>query len=272
MLPPHSDYDALVRAFRWAVPDRYNIGTDVCTRWATAEPDRVAILWKKPDGRVEPVTYGRLEEASNRLANVLAARGVKRGDRVALVLAQGAAAAITHIAIYKMGAIAVPLAALFGIDALAYRLGNSGARALVTNAEGVAKVAQIRDQLGELSVVLSVDGAADGVDDFYAALEKASPAFTPVDTAADDPALMIYTSGTTGQPKGALHAHRVLLGHLPGVQMPHDGFRSRATACGRRPIGPGPAASSTSFCPHCISACRSSRGSSRSSTLTRPLR
>jgi acetyl-CoA synthetase len=224
MLPPNSDYDALIRDFRWRVPARYNIGTDVCTRWALAEPERVAILWKKPDGRVEPVTYGRLEEASNRLANVLVARGVKRGDRVALVLAQGAAAAIAHIAIYKMGAIAVPLAALFGIDALAFRLGNSGARALITNAEGVGKLAQIRDGLGELSVVLSVDGAADGVDSFYGSLEKASGAFTAVDTSADDPAMMIYTSGTTGQPKGALHGHRVLLGHLPGVEMPHEFF------------------------------------------------
>ena len=224
MLPPLRDYDALVRDFRWQVPARYNIGTDVCTRWALAEPDRVAILWKKPDGRVEPVTYGRLEDASNRLANVLVAKGVKRGDRVALVLAQGAAAAIAHIAIYKMGAIAVPLASLFGIDALAFRLANAGARALVTNAEGVAKLAQIRDGLGELSVVLSVDGAVDGVDDFYGSLEKASGAFTAVDTSADDPAMMIYTSGTTGQPKGALHGHRVLLGHLPGVEMPHEFF------------------------------------------------
>ncbi|WP_296572229.1 AMP-binding protein [Phreatobacter sp.] len=224
MLPSLRDYDALVRDFRWQVPARYNIGTDVCTRWALAEPDRVAILWKKPDGRVEPVTYGRLEDASNRLANVLVAKGVKRGDRVALVLAQGAAAAIAHVAIYKMGAIAVPLAALFGIDALAFRLGNSGARALITNAEGVGKLAQIRDGLGELSVVLSVDGAADGVGSFYGSLEQASGAFTPVDTAADDPAMMIYTSGTTGQPKGALHGHRVLLGHLPGVEMPHEFF------------------------------------------------
>ncbi len=224
MLPPLRDYDALVRDFRWQVPARYNIGTDVCTRWALAEPDRVAILWKKPDGRVEPVTYGRLEDASNRLANVLVAKGVKRGDRVALVLAQGAAAAIAHIAIYKMGAIAVPLAALFGIDALAFRLANAGARALITNAEGVAKLAQIRDGLGELSLVLSVDGAADGVESFYGSLEKASGAFTAVDTAADDPAMMIYTSGTTGQPKGALHGHRVLLGHLPGVEMPHEFF------------------------------------------------
>ncbi|AVO46180.1 AMP-binding protein [Phreatobacter cathodiphilus] len=224
MLPPLRDYDAFVRDFRWQVPARYNIGTDVCTRWALAEPDRVAILWKKPDGRVEPVTYGRLEDASNRLANVLVAKGVKRGDRVALVLAQGAAAAIAHIAIYKMGAIAVPLAALFGIDALAFRLANAGVRALITNAEGVAKLAQIRDGLGELSVVLSVDGAADGVDSFYGSLEQASGAFTAVDTAADDPAMMIYTSGTTGQPKGALHGHRVLLGHLPGVEMPHEFF------------------------------------------------
>lgn len=224
MLPNLRDYDALVREFRWQVPARYNIGTDVCTRWALAEPDRVAILWKKPDGRVEPVTYGRLEDASNRLANVLVTKGVKRGDRVALVLAQGAAAAIAHIAIYKMGAIAVPLAALFGIDALAFRLANAGARALITNAEGVAKLSQIRDGLGELSVVLSVDGAADGVESFYGSLEKASGAFTAVDTEADDPAMMIYTSGTTGQPKGALHGHRVLLGHLPGVEMPHEFF------------------------------------------------
>ncbi len=222
-LPEFRDFDALTREFRWRIPARYNIGTDVCTRWALAEPDRIAIVWKKPDGAVEPVTYGRLEEDSNRLANVLSAKGVKRGDRVALVLAQGAPAAIAHIALYKMGAVAVPLAALFGTDALAYRLGNSGARALVTNAEGLAKVGQIRDGLGELSVILSVDGpASHGVEDFHETLAKASASFAAVDTSPDDPAMMIYTSGTTGQPKGALHGHRVLLGHLPGIQMPHE--------------------------------------------------
>ncbi|KAF0124462.1 MAG: acetyl-CoA synthetase [Xanthobacteraceae bacterium] len=119
---------------------------------------------------------------------------------------------------------AVPLAALFGPDALAFRLANSGARALLTNAEGVAKLGEIRDGLGELSVVLSIDGRADGVDGLADALAKASPGFAAVDTLADDPAMMIYTSGTTGPPKGALHGHRVLLGHLPGIQMPHEFF------------------------------------------------
>jgi acetyl-CoA synthetase len=224
-LPALRDYDGLYGAFRWRIPARYNIADSVCTRWALTEPDRTAILWAKPDGAVEPVTYGRLDEASNRLANALTAKGIRRGDRVALILTQGAAAAIAHIAIYKMGAIAVPLAALFGTDALAYRLGNSGSRALITNAEGLAKLAQIRDGLGELSVILSVDGPSDhGVAGFDEILEQASPAFTTVGTSADDPAMMIYTSGTTGQPKGALHAHRVLLGHLPGIEMPHEFF------------------------------------------------
>lgn len=223
MLPDLRDFDALTRDFRWQIPERYNIASSACTRWALAEPGRVAIVWKKPDGSVEPVTYGRLEADSNRLANALVAKGVRRGDRVALVLGQGAPAAIAHMAIYKMGAIAVPLAILFGTDALAYRLANSGARALITNAEGLAKVEQIRDGLGELAVILSIDGpAARGVEGFDESLAGAAPSFAAVETSPDDPAMMIYTSGTTGQPKGALHGHRVLLGHLPGIQMPHE--------------------------------------------------
>ncbi|MFX7825011.1 hypothetical protein ABTK20_21680, partial [Acinetobacter baumannii] len=84
--------------------------------------------------------------------------------------------------------IAVPLAALFGIDALAFRLRDSGARAVITNAEGLAKVSQIRDQLGELALVLSTDGPAGvGVDGFYETLGQASPRFAAIDTSADDP-------------------------------------------------------------------------------------
>jgi acetyl-CoA synthetase len=129
---------------------------------------------------------------------------------------------IAHVAIYKLGAVALPLAALFGIDAISYRLGDAGVKALVTNAAGLQKLAETGADLPALQVVISTDGpdgAAEGLDRI---LEAASPEFTGIDTAADDPAMMIYTSGTTGQPKGALHAHRVLLGHLPGVQMPHE--------------------------------------------------
>ena len=224
VLPRLNNYDDIYRQFRWQVPARYNIGVDVCDRWADAEPARLAILHARPDGAEDAITYGWLRETSNRLANVLRAQGIARGDRVAILLPQAPEVAAAHIAIYKLGAIALPLAVLFGIDALSYRLQNSGAAALITNAQGVARVAEIRKDLHELKLVLSLDGAGDGVVDFAAALARAASDFTAADTAADDPAMMIYTSGTTGQPKGALHAHRVLLGHMPGIELPHEFF------------------------------------------------
>jgi acetyl-CoA synthetase len=221
MLPQIRDYDRLVAAFRWQIPSHYNIGVDACDKWAAAEPARTALIIEQPKG-FEPVSYGRLRDDSNRLANALAANGIKRGDRVAIVLPQTVETAIAHLAIYKCGAVALPLAILFGIDALAYRLENSAARAVITSAAGLAKLAEIRDKLPELHLVLSIDGPGDGAIGFHETLLRASPFFAPVETLPDDPAMMIYTSGTTGPPKGALHGHRVLLGHLPGVEFPHE--------------------------------------------------
>jgi len=222
VLPRVKDYDTLYRQFRWQVPPRYNIGADVCDRWAEKEPDRVAIIHARPDGRDDHITYGWLRETSNRLANVLRAHGVRRRDRVAILLPQSPEVAAIHVAIYKLGAIALPLAVLFGIDALSYRLQNSGAVALITNAGGVERIAEIRDQLAALKLILSLDGNVSGALSFTDQLKRASSDFTPVDTSPDDPAMMVYTSGTTGQPKGALHGHRVLIGHLPGVETHHD--------------------------------------------------
>jgi acetyl-CoA synthetase len=218
------DYDALCREFRWEIPASFNIGVAVCDRWAERDPRRAAILHQHADGRVDAVDYGTLREMSNRLANALRAHGIARGDRVALMLPQMPEVAAIHIAIYKLGAIALPLAALFGPDALSYRLQNSGAKALITDARGLAKLAGVREALGELAVVFAVDGAGDGALDLNATLDMAATRFEPEATAADDPAMMIYTSGTTGPPKGALEPHRVLLGHLPGVEFVHEFF------------------------------------------------
>jgi acetyl-CoA synthetase len=224
ILPRVKDYDSLRRQFQWRVPSRYNIGVDVCDRWAEREPERLAILHARPDGRDVPITYGWLRDTSNRLANALRAHGISRGDRVSILLPQSPEVAASHIGIYKIGGIALPLAVLFGTDALSYRLQNSGAAALVTNKRGAERIAEIRKDLPALKVVLSLDGAGDGALDFSDVLARASSDFVPVDTSADDPAMMVYTSGTTGQPKGALHGHRVLIGHFPGVETHHDLF------------------------------------------------
>ncbi len=224
VLPNLDTFDAVTRAFRWQVPARINIGVDVCDRWAASDPDRLAILHMRPDGRSDEITYGHLRETSNRLANVLSAHGIKRGDRVAIFMPQAPEVAAAHVAIYKLGAVALPIAILFGPDALSYRLQNSGARAVLTNAPGLAKLNEVREEVPALACVLSVDGEGAGALGFSDTLARASADFTPVDTAADDPAMMIYTSGTTGNPKGALHGHRVLTGHLPGVELPHFPF------------------------------------------------
>ena len=216
------DYDALCREFRWQIPASFNIGVAVCDRWAERDPRRAAILHQHADGRVDAVDYGTLRAMSNRLANALRAHGIARGDRVALMLPQMPEVAAIHIAIYKLGAIALPLAKLFGVEAIAYRLKDSGARALITNAQGLVKLGETDTAHDRLDVVLSLDGATSGAEDFHATLARASPEFAPALTSADDPALMVYTSGTTGPPKGALHAHRVLLGHLPGIEFPHE--------------------------------------------------
>src|SRR5262249_48415498 len=150
ILPASRDYDALYRQFRWELPPTYNIGVEVCDRWAAAEPNKLALIHIRPDGHREDLRYGWLRETSNRLANALAANGVARRDRVAVLLPQAPEVAAIHVAIYKLGAVALPLASLFGVDALSYRLQNAGAKAIVTNAQGLAKLAEVRSGLPEL--------------------------------------------------------------------------------------------------------------------------
>jgi acetyl-CoA synthetase len=216
-------FDTLRRSFRWDIPDRFNIADAICDRWAEREPDRVALLVKRPGGPIEAKSYGALRDDSLALAAGLASRGVRRGDRVALLLPQGFEAAVAHVAIARLGAVAVPCALAFGPDALAFRLSDSGASALVTCGAGVATWKRIETSPLTLGLVISTDGAEGGALD-YAELVAGGGWVETADTGPDDPALMIYTSGTTGAPKGALHGGRVLLGHLPGFRLTHEGF------------------------------------------------
>jgi acetyl-CoA synthetase len=218
-------YDELYAGFRWDIPDRFNIGVAVCDRWADEDPERLALTAVRADGSSTDLTFADLRSLSDRLAGLLVAEGIERGDRVAILLPQVVETAAAHIATSKVGAIAVPLFMLFGAEALAYRLADSGAAVVITNREGAAKLAPLRDGLPSLRAVFDVEpGPEPPARDLHAELADHADRFEAVDTAADDPALLIYTSGTTGPPKGALHAHRTLLGHLPGIHVQHDLF------------------------------------------------
>ena len=222
-----STYDGLAGGFRWQVPERFNIGWDVCGRHAE-QRERFALYFEDDAGPRSAWTFWDIQRDANRLSNALAGLGVARGDRVAIVLPQRPETAIAHVAIYQMGAICVPLSHLFGPDALRFRLADAGVGIVITDDDSLPNVLALRDEVPTLRHVIGVAGARDrGTQSWESLLERANSHFSPVDTAADDPAIIIYTSGTTGTPKGALIPHRTLIGNLPGYCASHDFFPER---------------------------------------------
>jgi len=216
-------YDELYRSFRWEVPARYNIARACCGQWAE-DRTRFALHWEDESGAGAAYSFWDIQVAANRLSNALAALGVRRGDRVALLLPQRPETAIAYMAIFQMGAIALPLSHLFGPDALEYRLEHAGASVAIAEPTTLPNLLAIRDRLSQLKHVIGVDILEARVLDWKKLLEKASSSFRCVDTDAEDPALIVYTSGTTGPPKGALKAHRVMIGNMPGFAHSHDFF------------------------------------------------
>ena len=217
-------YAELYASFRWNVPERYNLARACCGNWA-GERHRFALYWEDESGAMAAYSFWDIQQAANRLSNALAALGVKRGERVAIILPQRPETAIAYMAVFQMGAIALPLSHLFGPDALEYRMQHAEASIAIVEPATIANLWAIKDRLAHLRHVIGVGGANETkVRRWEDLLGSASSRFTPLDTKADEPALIIYTSGTTGPPKGALKAHRVLLGNAPGFVHSHDFF------------------------------------------------
>ena len=160
MLERGATYADLRARFGWRLPQRYNIGVDVCDRHAAS--GALALIQVGEQGAEQRFTFEDLRRGSNRFANVLAGQGLKRGDRVAVLLPQAPETALAHLAAFKAGMISVPLFELFGPDALFYRLADSGARALVTSVLGAEKIVELRHRLPALELGLRVFDAAVG--------------------------------------------------------------------------------------------------------------
>jgi acetyl-CoA synthetase len=220
-------YDELYRSWRWEVPERLNIAEVCCGRWAR-DRSRFALYWEDESGATAKYTFWDIQREANRLSNALAGLGVKRGDRVALILPQRPEMAIAYMAIFQMGAIALPLSHLFGPDALEYRMEFAGASVAFVEPTTIGNLWATRDKLTHLRHVIGVGGAREsGVHAYESLIQKAGSDFERIDTSSNDPALIIYTSGTTGPPKGALEAHRLILGNIPGFVYSHDFFPQR---------------------------------------------
>ncbi len=216
-------YRALYESFRWSVPAEFNIATVCSRRWAS-ESSRIALHCEDERGNRASYTYAALQADANRLSNALRKIGVQREDRVAIVLPQRPETAVAHIAIYQLGAVAMPLSLLFGPDALEYRLQDSSAVVAIVDATALPALESIRDRCPDLKSLIVVDEVASAARDWSTLLAAASDRFETVVTRASDPAVLIYTSGTTGPPKGALMPHSALIGNLPGFVASQNWF------------------------------------------------
>ncbi len=218
-------YASLHADFRWQVPAEFNIAEHCCTRWARNRPSATAITIEREDGEVLHHSFGELQADADRLSRALRRLGVGLGDRIAIVMPQRFETAVAHMAIYQLGAVAMPLSMLFGPDALEYRLNDSEAKIAIVDESAVANLLAARPACPALTTVITVGAAVGRGDvDWQSVLRPEPPKFAPRSTRADDAAVLIYTSGTTGPPKGALIPHRALIGNLPGFVCSHNWF------------------------------------------------
>jgi acetyl-CoA synthetase len=221
-------YTRLHSRFGWQVPTQFNIAQVCSVRWAqdATAARRVAICEYLEDGTERCYTYATLQAQANRLSHLLAAQGVQRGDRVAIVMPQRFETAVAYMAVLQMGAVAMPLSMLFGPEALAFRLNDSEAVLAIADPLALEHMQAVRGQCPGLRTVLVAGDA------LWQTLGQQPPRYAAVDTRAEDPAVLIYTSGTTGNPKGALIPQRALIGNLTGFVCSQNwfGFDGRSNA------------------------------------------
>ncbi|MBO6917832.1 MAG: AMP-binding protein [Rhizobiaceae bacterium] len=225
---PKDSYCYQVAKDGWQLPETYNMGLAACDDWAVKTPNATALILADED---QTISYAKLRDLSNQMANLFCELGLNRGDRIGILLPQALETAVGHLGAFKCGLISVPLFMLFGPDALEHRVIDAGIKVIITNQKGADKLSEMKDEAREGLKILTIGGVHNGLKSLYfqAMLSAQSNEFKCVQTGPDDPAMIIYTSGTTGSPKGALHGHRMLAGHMTGFET----FNDFKTAPGR---------------------------------------
>ena len=232
-------YDELYSDFKWALPESMNVAEMVCERHANGQ-GRLALIAENEHGDCCRYSFDQISAGASRLAAVMLRAGVKRGDRVAVIMPQRVETALLHIAAQRIGAVSLPLSILFGDDALRYRLQDSGTCFLIVAHQRAELIESLREVLPDLHTVLPVFEAgpvalnAEGFaeeeldssleNSFWQCMQTTEPHTETAELKPDDPAFLLYTSGTTGPPKGALVPQRALLGNLTGFECSHNGF------------------------------------------------
>lgn len=198
--------------------ETFNFGFDVVDEIAEKYPDKLAMIHLDKHKNEKDFTFSQIKKESARVANYFKSLGIKRGDRVMLVLKRHYEFWFAMIALHKLGAIAIPATYLLQKHDFVYRYNAADVKAIVCTADGdTAKIAEdAAKECPSVELKLIVGGRKDGWHDFDAEYPLYSSKFArEKDTpCGEDPALMFFSSGTTGEPKMVMHKHTYALGHF----------------------------------------------------------
>ena len=203
-----NSWEDVCENFKWEIPEKMNAAFYVCDAHAD-DKSNVAIFHENGAGQKGRMTFFELKNNTNRLADYICKQGLKQGDRVAICASQRPETLVSHIGIWKTGAVSMPLTVLFGPDGLKYRLEHSGAKIAIVEPSVLENLREIKQDLPELKKIIVIGDAKLKEDEvnFADALEESSTDFEMVELNADDNMVLIYTGGTTGDPKGVIHRH-----------------------------------------------------------------
>ena len=205
--PNMTDYEAERREFRLEVPEYFNFATDVIGKWAS-DPTKPAMLWIGPHDEERGLTFAYFAERSNRAANGFSKLGIKKGDRVLVMLPRVPEWWESLLGLMKIGAIPVPCTILLTPKDIQFRAEVAETNTIITDNEGAAKFDQVRSQCPTIQHAILIDTPQSeraGWTNYHQIVDEASSDFTGEKTRSDDPCLVYFTSGTVGYPKMVLH-------------------------------------------------------------------
>ncbi|CAO0823717.1 4-hydroxybutyrate--CoA ligase 1 [Desulfarculales bacterium] len=209
-------YDTIYNKFKWEVPEYYNFGFDVVDKWAE-DRTKLALISVKENGEDPQFhTFYELKLLTNKFANILQSLGLKRGDRVLIILQSIPQWYIAMIGMFKLGGVPMPGTVLLTSKDIAYRINQAEASMVITDLAHTARVEEVAGICPTLCHKMVVNGEMKGWLSFEQEMVNASPLLNKENlppTKSDDPLLLYFTSGTTGQPKMVLHTHKYPLGH-----------------------------------------------------------
>ena len=209
-------YEQLYNGFHWNVPEKYNFGFDVVDKWA-ADRTKLALLSLSEDGeQAEYMSFFELSRLSDRFANVLVDLGLKKGDRVLIILHSIPQWYVAMIAMFKLGVVPMPGTVLLTAKDIKYRVNRAEAVMVITDLDHVARVDEVARECPTLKHKMVVDGKTPGWYAYDAQMATAKARLERGvlgEVVTADPLMLYFTSGTTGQPKMVRHSHAYPLGH-----------------------------------------------------------